>query len=48
MNGKVAKYGMLVALAFILSWVEALIPFGNLGIPGRKIGLANLVVFAAI
>ena len=48
MNGKVAKYGMLVALAFILSWVEALIPFGNLGIPGIKIGLANLVVFAAI
>ena len=38
----VAYLAMLVALALILSWVELLIPF-NFGIPGIKLGLANLV-----
>ena len=38
----VAYLAMLVALALILSWVEFLIPF-NFGIPGIKLGLANLV-----
>ena len=49
-NGKarrVALYGMLTALAFILSYVESLVPV-TLGIPGVKLGLANLVVVIAL
>ena len=37
----------MVALAMILSYIEALIPF-SFGIPGIKLGLANLVVLAAL
>lgn len=44
---QVALCGLLVALAFILSYVEALVPI-NLGIPGVKLGLANLVVLIAL
>lgn len=43
----VAIFGMMVALAFTLSYLESLIPF-NFGIPGVKLGLANLVVVIAI
>ena len=42
MAKKTALLGMLVALAFVLSYIETLIPI-NLGIPGAKLGLANLV-----
>lgn len=45
---KVAMYGVLVALAFIFSYVETLIPFEMIGIPGIKLGLANLVVLVAM
>ena len=38
---------MLVALAFVFSYIETLIPV-NLGIPGAKLGLANLVVMVAL
>lgn len=38
---------MLIALAMILSFVESLIPI-TLGIPGIKLGLANLVVIVAL
>ena len=44
---KVALYGVLIALAFVFSYVEALIPF-SFAIPGMKVGLANLVVVAAL
>jgi heptaprenyl diphosphate synthase len=44
---KVAFCGMLTALAMIFSYVEALIPV-NFGIPGVKLGLANLVVLAGL
>lgn len=37
-----AEYGVLIALAFLLSYVETLIPI-HLGVPGVKLGLANLV-----
>ncbi len=37
-----AFYGMLIALAFIFSYVEAMIPV-PVPIPGIKLGLANLV-----
>lgn len=39
---KVALYGILIALAFIFSYVEALIPL-PVPVPGMKLGLANLV-----
>ena len=45
--GKVAWCGMLTALAMIFSYVEALIPI-NAGIPGIKLGLANLVVLTGL
>lgn len=38
---------MMVALAFTFSYLESLIPF-NFGIPGIKLGLANLVVVIAL
>lgn len=47
MTKRVATFGMLVALAFIFSYIETLIPI-PLGIPGVKLGLANVVVFAAL
>ena len=43
---KIASVGMLTALAMVLGFVETLIPI-NLGIPGMKIGLANLIVIIA-
>ena len=36
MAKKTALLGMLVALAFVLSYIETLIPV-NLGIPGAKL-----------
>lgn len=48
MRKNVARYGVLVALAFIFSYVETLIPFEMIGIPGIKLGLANLVVLVAM
>ena len=44
---KTALYGMLIALAMILSFVETLIPI-SLGIPGVKLGLANLVTIVCL
>lgn len=43
MSKRVAKCGLLIALAMVFSYVEVLIPF-NFGIPGIKLGLANLIV----
>lgn len=39
--------GMLVALAFIFSYIESLLPT-SVGIPGIKIGLANMVVIVTL
>lgn len=44
---KTALFGMMVALAFTFSYLESLIPF-NFGIPGVKLGLANLVIVIAL
>lgn len=44
---KIAYLGMLVALAFVFSYVETLIPI-HLGVPGAKLGLANLVIMVAL
>lgn len=47
MNKKIATYGLLIALAFIFSYIEFLIPI-NFGVPGIKLGLANLVVIVTL
>ena len=46
MKNRVAYFGVFVALALIFSYVETLIPF-QIGIPGVKLGLANLIVVIA-
>ncbi len=46
MKRKTALYGLLVALAFILSYLETFLP--PIGIPGVKLGLANLVVVMSL
>lgn len=43
---KVAQYGLLTALALVLSWLESLLP--PLGAPGVKLGLPNLAVVFAL
>lgn len=43
MGKKPVYFGMFTALALIFSYVESLIPF-HIGIPGVKLGLANLVI----
>ena len=40
---KTAFMGLFLALAMICSYIETLIPF-SVGIPGIKLGLANIVV----
>ena len=47
MRTKVAYFGVFTALALIFSYVESLIPF-HIGIPGVKLGLANLIVVVAL
>lgn len=47
MSRKVASCGILVALAMIFSYVEVLIPI-SFGVPGLKLGVANLVVVAGL
>ena len=44
---KLATCSALTALALIFSYVEVLIPF-SFGIPGIKLGLANIVVLISI
>lgn len=44
---KTAYYGVLIALALIFSYVEVLIPV-PIGIPGVKLGLANIVILIAL
>ncbi len=43
----IALLAMMIALALVFSYVESLIPI-NFGVPGVKLGLANLVVVAAL
>lgn len=44
---QLATIGMLSALALVLSFLESLIPFQP-GLPGIKLGLANLVIVFAL
>lgn len=43
---KVAQYGLITALALVLSYVESLLP--PLVVPGMKLGLPNLAVVFAL
>lgn len=47
MAKKTAYLGMFTALAFVFSYIEFLLPI-NLGIPGIKLGLANLVIIVSL
>ncbi|WP_022768700.1 MULTISPECIES: Gx transporter family protein [unclassified Butyrivibrio] len=46
-NKRIAFLGLFVALAFVLSYIEYMLPL-NIGIPGAKVGFANLVVMVAL
>lgn len=43
----IALYGLLIALAMVLSFVETLIPI-PIPVPGVKLGLANLVTVVGL
>lgn len=47
MKVQAAYFGVFTALALIFSYVESLIPF-HIGIPGVKLGLANLIIVIAL
>ena len=47
MKSRVAYFGVFTALALIFSYIETLIPI-NFGIPGIKLGLANLIIVVAL
>ena len=46
-NKRIAFLGLFVALAFVLSYIEYMLPL-NIGIPGAKIGIANLAVMVTL
>jgi len=43
----IARVGLMAALALIFSYIEAIIPY-NPGIPGVKLGIANVVTVIAL
>lgn len=47
MKSRVAYFGVFTALALIFSYVESLLPI-QIGIPGVKLGLANLMIVIAL
>ena len=47
MKNRVAYFGVFTALALIFSYVESLIPI-HFGIPGVKLGVANLIIVIAL
>ena len=46
-TGMVAQYGILIALAFLLSYLETMFPL-PVPVPGMKLGLANLVTIVGL
>jgi heptaprenyl diphosphate synthase len=44
---QIAQYGMLIAVAMLLSYVEAQLP-AFFAVPGMKLGLTNIVVLYAL
>ena len=47
MKNRVAFFGVFTALALIFSYIETLVPI-SFGIPGVKLGLANLIIVIAL
>ncbi len=47
MKKQAVHFGVFTALALLFSYIETLIPF-HVGIPGVKLGLANLIVVIAL
>ena len=47
MSKKIALTGVFAALAMIFGYIEAILPL-NLGIPGVKLGVANIAVVVAL
>lgn len=47
MSGRIAQFGLLTALAIVLSWLENMLPVSHI-VPGMKLGLANLTVLFAL
>lgn len=47
MSKRIATVGLFIALAMIFSYIEAILPL-NIGIPGVKLGIANIVVVVAL
>lgn len=46
-SNRITLIALLTTLALIFSYVEAILPF-NIGIPGVKLGIANIVVVIAL
>lgn len=46
-TSKIAKYGLLIALAMVMSYIESLVP-AFFAVPGMKLGLTNVVVLFAL
>lgn len=46
-SSRLASLGVFIALAMLMGWIETMIPI-NIGIPGVKLGLANLVTIVAV
>lgn len=44
---RMARVGMFVAVAFVLSYVESILPI-SFGVPGIKMGLSNIVVVLSL
>ncbi len=44
---RIAYLGLLIALAFVFSYIEFLLPI-NIGVPGIKLGLANLAIMVTL
>ncbi|MCK5758255.1 MAG: Gx transporter family protein [Clostridiales bacterium] len=47
MTRKIALSGIFISMALVLSFFEGLIPM-NIGVPGVKLGLANIVTLTAL
>ena len=47
MSRRMARYALLIALAMVLSWLEAMVP-ASAAAPGMKLGLANLAAVFAL
>lgn len=41
---RIAQYGLLIALAFIFSYIEVLLPVLSFVTPGIKLGLSNIAI----